>query len=99
MVAIARREADKRGFGQDSDQLVQIVTDGDNDLERYLEEFFSEAIHTIDVYHATEYLWEAGHALYKEGSDDLEAWVATQKGSLYEARVVDIMADLDERLA
>lgn len=99
VVAIARREADKRGFGRDSGQLVQIVTDGDNDLERYIEEFFPEAIHTIDVYHATEYLWEAGHALYKEGSDELEAWVATQKEALYEGRVVDIIADLDDRLA
>jgi len=99
VVAIARREADKRGFGRDRGQLVQIVTDGDNDLERYIEEFFPEAIHTIDVYHVTEYLWEAGHALYKEGSNELEAWVATQKESLYAGRVVDIMADLDERLA
>ena len=99
VVAIARREADKRGFGRESGKLVQIVTDGDNDLARYIEEFFPEAIHTIDVYHATEYLWEAGHALYKEGSDELEAWVATQKEALYEGRVVDIIADLDERLA
>lgn len=99
VVAIARREADKRGFGRDKGQLVQIVTDGDNDLERYIEEFFPEAIHTIDVYHVTEYLWEAGHALYQEGSDELETWVATQKEALYEGRVVDIIADLDKRLA
>jgi hypothetical protein len=98
VVAIARREADKRGFGRERGKLVQIVTDGDNDLERYIEEFFPEAIHTIDVYHVTEYLWEAGHALYQEGSDELEAWVATQKESLYAGRVVDIIADLDERL-
>ena len=63
VVAIARREADKRGFGRDSGKLVQIVTDGDNDLERYIEELFPEANHTIDVYHVVEYLWEAGHAL------------------------------------
>jgi hypothetical protein len=33
-VAIARREADKRGFNDKSGKVVQIVTDGDNDLER-----------------------------------------------------------------
>ncbi len=99
VVAIARREADKRGFGRESGKLVQIVTDGDNDLERYIEEFFPEAVHTIDVYHTTEYLWEAGHALYKEGSDELEEWVNSQKEALYEGRVTDIIKELDARLA
>jgi hypothetical protein len=99
VVAIARREADKRGFGRDSGKLVQIVTDGDNDLARYIEELFPEAKHTIDVYHVVEYLWEAGHALYKEGSDDLEEWVNRQKEALYEGRVADLIQELDERLA
>jgi hypothetical protein len=98
-VAIARRDADKRGFGRDRAKVVQIVTDGDPDLERYIEEFFPEAIHTLDVYHVTEYLWEAGYALYKEGSAELEAWVNTQKEALYAGRVADIITDLDERLA
>ena len=98
-VAIARREADKRGFGRDRDKVVQIVTDGDPDLERYIEEFFPEAIHTLDVYHVTEYLWEAGHALYQEGSAELEAWVNTQKEALYAGRVADIITALDERRA
>ena len=57
-VAIARREADKRGFQRGSGKVVQIVTDGDNDLERYIDEYFPEAEHTIDVYHVTEYIWE-----------------------------------------
>ncbi len=30
---VARREADKRGFTADSGKIVQLVTDGDNDLE------------------------------------------------------------------
>ena len=70
-VAIARREANKRGFEPGSGKLIQIVTDGDNDLERYIDEYFPEAEHTIDVYHVTEYLWEAGQCLYKEGSAEL----------------------------
>ncbi len=99
VVAIARREADKRSFGQDRGKLVQIVTDGDPDLERYIADLFPEAEHTIDVYHVVEYLWEAGHALYKEGSDELEEWVSNQKEALYEGGVADIIAELDERLA
>jgi len=98
-VAIARREADKRGFARGSGRTIQIVTDGDNDLQRYIEELFPEAIHTIDVYHVTEYLWEAGACLYAEGSAELVAWVNTQKEALYDGRVAEIVAEIDQRLA
>jgi hypothetical protein len=98
-VAIARREANKRGFGPESGKLIQIVTDGDNDLQRYIEEFFPEAIHTIDVYHVTEYLWDAGQCLYKEGCDELIAWVNEQKEALYDGRAAEIVAEIDKRLA
>jgi len=98
-VAIARREANKRGFGPGSGKLIQIVTDGDNDLQRYIEELFPEAIHTIDVYHVTEYLWEAGRCLYKEGSAELVEWVEAQKEALYDGRAAEIVAEIDTRLA
>jgi len=98
-VAIARREANKRGFGPGSGKTIQIVTDGDNDLQRYIEELFPEAIHTIDVYHVTEYLWDAGQCLYKEGSDELIAWVNMQKEALYDGRATEIVAEIDKRLA
>ncbi len=97
-VAIARREANKRGFGPENGKVIQIVTDGDNDLERYIEEFFPEAIHTMDVYHVTEYIWDAGHCLYEEGSDELEEWVEAQKEALYDDRAAEIVAELDRRL-
>ena len=96
--AIARREADKRGFTKDSGKLVQILMDGDNDLDRYAQEFFPEAIRTIDVFHVTEYLWQAGACLYKEGSDEQEAWVDLQKDALYDGRASDIVKELDDQL-
>jgi hypothetical protein len=98
-VAIARREANKRGFGPRSGKLIQIVTDGDNDLQCYIEELFPEAIHTIDVYHVTEYLWKAGQCLYQEGSAELVEWVETQKEALYDERAAEIVAEIDKRLA
>jgi hypothetical protein len=98
-VAIARREANKRGFGPESGSVVQIVTDGDNDLERYIDEYFPEAEHTIDVYHVTEYVWEAGQCLYKEGSAELIEWVEEQKEALYDGRADDIVDEIDKRLA
>jgi hypothetical protein len=98
-VAIARREADKRGFEPGSGKLIQIVTDGDNDLERYINEYFPDAEHTIDVYHVAEYLWEAGQCLYKEGSTELIEWVNGQKEALYDGRAVEIVAEIDRQLA
>lgn len=98
VVAIARREANKRGFGPGSGKLIQIVTDGDNDLERYLGEYFPEAEHTIEVYHVTEYLWEAGECLYKEGSAELTEWVEEQKEALYDGRAADIVDEIDKQL-
>lgn len=98
-VAIARREANKRGFEPGSGKLIQLVTDGDNDLQRYIEDLFPEAIHTIDVYHVTEYLWEAGQCLYKEGSAELAEWVEAQKEALYDGRAAEVVAEIDKRLA
>jgi len=98
-VAIARREADKRGFGPGSGKRIQIVSDGDLDLERYIAEFFPEAEHTIDVYHVVEYLWDAGACLYREGSTELTEWVEVQKAALYGGHVAEIVAELDHRLA
>lgn len=97
--AIARREADKRGFVKGDGKQVQIVTDGDNDLACYIEEFFPGAIHTIDVFHVMEYLWEAGGCLFKEGSEELAAWVEIQKEALYGGRVAEIIAEVDKRLS
>ncbi len=73
--AIARREATKRGFGPGSGKRIQIVSDGDDDLAIYAREYFPDAIHTLDLYHAKEYLWKSGECLHKEGSEELKAWV------------------------
>lgn len=98
-VAVARREADKRGFRVESGKLVQLVTDGDNDLERYIKDIFPEALHTIDVFHVTEYLWKAGGCLYKEGSQELIAWVEDQKDLLYAGKASEIVEEIDRRQA
>lgn len=89
--AIARREADKRGFHLGSGKHVQLVTDGDEDLERYAGEFFPEAQHSLDVIHVVEYLWKAGACLHREGSDALRGWVEKQKDRLYEGKIETII--------
>jgi hypothetical protein len=94
--AYARREADKRGFTQDSGKTVQLVTDGDDDFAYYATEYFPEATHTVDIIHVTERLWAAGQCLYKEGSDELKVWVDEQRARLYEGEQHEIVAELQD---
>jgi hypothetical protein len=86
--AIARREADKRGFTEQSGKRHQIVTDGDEDLERLVQDFFPEATHTLDIMHVLQYVWEAGRFVYKEGSKDLATWVKKQERLLYKGKAI-----------
>ncbi len=95
---IARREADRRGFHQGTRKVIQVVTDGDNDLACYTAEYFPEAIHTIDVMHVVEKLWQAGQCLHPEGSDKLKAWMKLQKDRLYGGRELWIVAELRKEL-
>jgi hypothetical protein len=99
--AIAHREAEKRGFAASSGKRVQVMTDGDTDLARYTAEFFPKAIHSLDVIHATEYLWRAGACLYKEGSAALEQWVEAKKENLYEGKAEAMVSGIrgDQRKA
>jgi hypothetical protein len=96
--AIARREADKRGFTKDSGRLVQVLTDGDDDFVVYTKEYFPEALHTVDVIHVVEYVYKAGECLYPEGSAELKEWVQEQKSCLYGGREAEVVAEMKRRL-
>jgi hypothetical protein len=95
----ARREATRRGFPPGTKRTIQIVTDGDNDLARYAGELFPDALHTVDVAHVVEKLWDAGSSLHREGSAEHHAWVETQKTKLYAGKARCIVAELDRQLA
>jgi len=95
---IARREANKRGFTPESGRLIQLVTDGDNDLDCYAKRYFPKAIHTIDVMHVVEKLWTAGECIYEEGSKPLKKWVERQKKRLYGGAAAQTVAELKRQL-
>ena len=95
--AVARREADKRGFTKESGKRHQVVTDGDEDFERLTKEFFPEATHTLDIIHVLEYVWEAGRFRHREESKELARWVKKQEKLLYDGKaalVVQHICDL-----
>lgn len=95
---MARREADRRGFSQGSGKVVQVLTDGDEDLARYTKEYFPEAIHTIDVIHVIEYLYKAAECLHREGSPELAQWVEDNKTLLYGGQEALLVQQLKQRL-
>ena len=97
-LAIARREADKRGFTRGSGKLVQVITDGDEQLARGVAELFPEAKHTLDVAHALEYLWDSAACLFPEGSEELLRWVQRHKKHLYAGEVYETVIEGDERI-
>jgi hypothetical protein len=97
--AIARREADKRGFTKESGKRTQIVTDGDEDLALYTKELFPGAIHTLDVMHVMEYLWEAGRLLFGEGTTELATWIQKLKKLLYGGKEIRLIERLCEEIA
>ena len=97
--AVARREADRRGFTAESGKIVQVVTDGELCFGAYAKEYFPEALLTLDAIHAIEYLWKAGRSLHRERSKALETWVAKQRGRLYEGKAKLVVQDLRKVLA
>ena len=87
---MARRLADKRGFGEKSGKLHQFVGDGDEDLARLKKEYLPEAVQTLDVMHVVEYLWEAGRLIFKENRAALERWIKRMKKLLYGGKALQM---------
>ena len=51
------------------------------------------------MWHAVEYLWEAGRGFLPEGSKALRAWAKKQESRLFDGRVDLVLRELRRRLA
>jgi hypothetical protein len=94
----ARAQATQRGFGPDTTKTVQLVTDGAKGLKDNLEPLFPQAIFTLDVCHAVEYLWDLGHRFHQEGSAELKAQVGEWKELVYAGRAAELVERLRQLL-
>lgn len=92
----AREQATRRGFGPDTDKVVQIVIDGERCLRKQLEELFPRATFTLDLRHAQERLWKAGREFHPEGSAELEQWVEPLNALLLGGRIGELLKRLRE---
>lgn len=96
---LAVKEARRRGFDPSSPTArIQVITDGDPDLERYIVELFPHAIRSIDIMHVLEYVWEAGRVLHA-GHEAVRAWVTKQKKRLLQGRVDLVIEELESESA
>lgn len=75
---------------------VFFLSDGDPHLERLQKDHFPNATSIVDFYHVCEYLWKAGETIYKEGSQELIAFVHELKGLLLADRAKDVVERLKE---
>lgn len=90
----AQRQAARRGFGPDSGKMVQIVTDGDEDLATYRKRYFPKATHTLDIYHALEYVWQAGSCLHSESSPQLDRWYREARNKVFGGKTAELLDEL-----
>jgi hypothetical protein len=74
-----RREADKRGYGR---KQSLFLADGSDHIWRLHKQYFPDAEACLDWYHVIEKVWKAGECMYREGSDELAAWVGQQAKKL-----------------
>lgn len=91
----------RRGYGTDKYKSVQFISDGAKPLRLLQQEFFPAAERCLDWIHAIEYLWDVGKAICRNTRRQragLEAWVAQRKKLLRRGRVVEVIAELQQKL-
>ena len=89
--AWARAMANRRGFTPESGKRIQFVSDGNPDFRIYLRDYFGDygkdqLLQTLDLPHVMEYVWKAGTACHREGSEELSTWAHKQKRNLLLSR-------------
>jgi hypothetical protein len=71
-----------------------IVTDGERALQRRVTASFEDVTLVLDWLHALEKLWKVGHALYRDGSLEAQAFVYERAKRLLEGRVDQVVKGL-----
>jgi hypothetical protein len=76
---------------------VIFLTDGAVWLRKMKDEYFPEALHILDWYHAMDHLWSTAKKIFgEENYDACESWVSPKKELLWKGRVKDVIEQLTE---
>jgi len=83
-------EAARRGVLQAPEVIV--LGDGAPWIWNLAREHFPSATQIVDWYHASQYVWQAAHAIYGEGTDLARQWAQARLDDLWEGRVGAVVA-------
>jgi hypothetical protein len=91
-------EACRRGLGTPAVQTVVVLGDGAEWIWHRAAAFLGmdgvEVVEIVDIYHAYEYLWSVGHALFGVGTPEAVRWVEALKDQLYTQGIAPVLAAL-----
>jgi len=91
-------EACRRGLGTPTVRTVVLLGDGAEWIWHRARHFLRvqgvELVEIVDIYHAYEYLWGVGNAVFGAGSARAAGWVQPLKDRLYEQGAAPILAAL-----
>jgi len=91
-------EACRRGLGTPAVRTVVLLGDGAEWIWQRARHFLRvhsvERVESVDIYHAYEYLWGVGNAVFGAGSARAAGWVQPLKDRLYEQGPAPVLAAL-----
>lgn len=74
-----------------------LMTDGALWLKNMKDEYFLEALHILDWYHAVDHLWATARKMFGDNNDAAcEAWVLPKKQLLWDGKINDVIKELVE---
>jgi hypothetical protein len=85
-------EAARRGLEQAED--VVVLGDGAEWIWNRIARFCHRPVEIVDFYHASEHVWQAGQALYGEGTTKTEEWVSLRLTELLEEGPDSLLSSL-----
>jgi hypothetical protein len=85
-------EAARRGLEQAED--VVVLGDGAEWIWNRIARFCHRPVEIVDFYHASEHVWQAGQALYGEGTTKTEEWVSLRLTELLEEGPGSLLSSL-----
>ena len=75
-------------------QEVVVVADGAHWIWDLEAEHFPAATQIVDWYHAAQYLWQAAHAVYGDGTPLAKRWATRRLAELWAGQVPTVLAAL-----
>ena len=89
-------EAARRGIEQA--QEVIVLGDGAEWIWNRIARFCHRPVEIVDFYHTSEHVWNAGQALYGEGTEETEQWVTQRLEQLLRQGPEAVVASFKESL-